>query len=46
MLILDKFEEFSLNKFGSNVVDCAVKFSDREFKRKLMNQMVEHSNNQ
>ncbi|CAD8059289.1 unnamed protein product [Paramecium primaurelia] len=43
-IIMDKIEEYSLNKFGSNVVDCAIKCSDNKFKLKIMELLLSQKN--
>ncbi|CAD8177730.1 unnamed protein product [Paramecium pentaurelia] len=45
-IIMEKLEEYSLNKFGSNVVDCAIKCSDNQFKLKIMELLLSHNNQQ
>ncbi|CAD8168310.1 unnamed protein product [Paramecium octaurelia] len=45
-IIMEKLEEYSLNKFGSNVVDCAIKCSDNQFKLKIMELLLSQNNSQ
>ncbi|KAM3141390.1 hypothetical protein pb186bvf_006508 [Paramecium bursaria] len=45
-LILSKFEELSINKFGSNVVDKAIQCSENNFKRKIMAKLIRQSQGQ
>ncbi|CAD8070075.1 unnamed protein product [Paramecium primaurelia] len=45
-IIMEKLEEYSLNKFGSNVVDCAIKCSNNQFKLKIMELLLNQNNQQ
>ncbi|CAD8205664.1 unnamed protein product [Paramecium octaurelia] len=45
-IIMEKLEEYSLNKFGSNVVDCAIKCSNNQFKLKIMELLLNQKNQQ
>ncbi|CAD8090030.1 unnamed protein product [Paramecium sonneborni] len=45
-VIMEKLEEYSLNKFGSNVVDCAIQYSNNQFKLKIMELLLSQKNQQ